>query len=121
MATANEGNSASLGKYGVAFTDTADVFTPPSGMVIIALQFLDAGTIHTLTSVDTDAGTRKYMNTANLAHASADNLEGTNGQIVAPANVFPAGMTIYGRWSSFRRNAAEATKGTVIYLGPKGS
>tara|TARA_R110000822_G_scaffold105292_1_gene232820 strand:+ start:387 stop:752 length:366 start_codon:yes stop_codon:yes gene_type:complete len=121
MATANEGNSASLGKYGVAFTDTADVFTPPSGMVIIALQFLDAGLIHTLTSVDTDAGTRKYMNTANAAHASADNLEGTNGQQVANNNSFPAGMTIYGRWSSFRRNAAAAAGGTVIYLGPKGS
>jgi len=121
MATANEGNMAALGKYGVAFTDTADVFTPPTGMVIIALQFLDTGVIHTLTSVDADAGTRKYMNTANSAHAAADNLEGTNGQVIAAANIFPIGTTIYGRWSSFRRNAANADAGTVIYLGPKGS
>ena len=121
MATANEGNMAALGKYGVAFTDTADVFTPPTGMVIIALQFLDTGVIHTLTSVDADAGTRKYMNTANSAHAAADNLEGTNGQQLALGNLFPIGMTIYGRWSSFRRNATGATAGTVIYLGPKGS
>jgi len=108
-----------LGKYGVAFTDTADLFTPPSGMVIIALQFLDAGAVHTLTAADTDSGTRRYMNTANSAHAAATNLEGTNGKTLAAANAFPAGMTIYGRWTSFKRNAAASGYGTVIYLGPK--
>ena len=121
MANTNDNNIAALGRYGVAFTDTADVFTPPSGMVIIALQFLDAGTIHTLTAADTDSGTRRYMNTANSAHAAATNLEGTNGKTIAAANTFPAGMTIYGRWTTFRRNAADSDKGTVIYLGPKGS
>ena len=121
MANISDLNDASLGKYGVAFTDTADVFTPPSGMVIIALQFLDTGVIHTLTAADTDSGERRFMNTANSAHAAATNLEGTNGKTIAAANVFPAGMTIYGRWSTFRRNAAGSTAGTVIYLGPKGS
>ena len=63
MANTNDNNIAALGRYGVAFTDTADVFTPPSGMVIIALQFLDAGTIHTLTAADTDSdkGTVIYL------------------------------------------------------------
>ena len=79
MATANEGNSASLGKYGVVYMDTTDLFTPPTGMVIIAIQFLAVNTLNTLTAVDTTSGTRKFMNTANAAHAAADNLEGTNG------------------------------------------
>ena len=121
MATANESNMAALGKYGVAFTDTADVFTPPSGMVIIALQFLDTGVIHTLTTVDTDSGTRKYMNTANAAHAAADNLEGTNGAQLDNTCIFPEGITIYGRWATAKLETADSNGGAIMYLGPKGS
>ena len=121
MATANESNIAALGKYGVVYMDTTDLFTPPSGMVIIAIQFLAANTLNTLTAVDTDSGTRKYMNTANAAHAAADNLEGTNGAQLDNTCIFPEGITIYGRWATAKLETADSNGGAIMYLGPKGS
>jgi len=121
MANTNDVNGAALGKYGVAYMDTTDLFTPPSGMVIVAIQFLASNTLNTLTSFDTDSGTRRYANTANAAHAAADNLEGTNGAQLDNTAVFPAGTIIYGRWSTVKLETEDSDGGALIYLSPKGS
>mgnify|MGYP001340996639 FL=1 len=121
MANQNDVNGAALGKYGVAYVDTTDLFEPPSGMIITAIQFLAQNTLNTLTSVDTDAGIRRYANTANAAHSSATNLEGTNGQQIDNTLVFVRGTIIYGRWNSVKLQTADSDGGIFIYLAPKGS
>lgn len=121
MANTNDNNGASLGKYGAAYLDTTDLFEPPTGMVITAIQFLAQNTLNTLTAVDTDAGARRFFNTANAAHAANESLEGNNGQQLDNTCIFPAGTTIYGRWNSVKLQTADGDGGVIIYLAPIGS
>ena len=44
---------------------------------------------------------------------TGDDLEGTGGQQLATAQVFPKGLTIYGRWTAFKPSAA----GVICYFG----
>ena len=48
---------------------------------------------------------------------SGDDLEGTGGQQLANAQVFPAGLTIYGRWDSVSMNADDTDGGIIAYFG----
>jgi hypothetical protein len=43
--------------------------------------------------------------------------EGTGGQALATAQVFPKGLTIYGRWDSVSLNADATTAGIICYFG----
>jgi hypothetical protein len=72
-----------LGQMGTIFEDTTGANI--SSKKIVAIQFVDDTAFTTLTPSDT----AKYIGT------------GTgNGQAVDSSNVFPAGMTIYGRWTT---------------------
>ena len=44
-------------------------------------------------------------------------LQGTGGQQLAAAQVFPKGSTIYGRWDSVSINADASTAGIICYFG----
>ena len=48
---------------------------------------------------------------------TGDDLEGTGGQQLASAQVFPKGLTIYGRWDSVSINADDADGGIIAYFG----
>ena len=109
MATlANQGvaSQASFGQLGSGFLDTADEYTPPSGYVVVAITCLADTSFDILTSED---GTRYF----GLAAAGA----GTNSQVIAAANIFPQGITIYGRWTHVGITADSAA-GVICYLGP---
>ena len=108
-----------LGKYGSVYLDTTDLFTAPDGMSIGAIYFIVANRINTLTAADTDAGHRRYFNTANSAHASGTIQEGTGGATIDNTATFIAGQIIYGRWETFKLQVADSDGGVVLYLVPK--
>ena len=109
MATlANQGvaTQASFGQLGSGFLDTDDEYTPPSGYVVVAITCLADTAFDTLTSED---GTKHF----GLAAAGA----GGNSKAIAAANIFPQGITIYGRWTNVGITA-DAAGGVILYLGP---
>jgi len=83
-----EANNAALGQLGSAFLDTdGTTFTPTDGVVVAITMITDCG-FDTLTA---DGGTGKFITTAGA---------GAGGDTLASGDTFPAGMTIYGRWTS---------------------
>ena len=78
-----------LGQNGSAFLDTdGSTFSPSGGNVVIAITMITDCGFDTLTA---DGGTGKFITTAGA---------GAGGDTLASGDTFPAGMTIYGRWTS---------------------
>ena len=114
---ANIDNGVMLGALGSTFTDDTGTVTPPSGMVIVAIQMISKNAIQRLVAENPD----KFYNT----DGAANNLvvgeetvdEGAGGlQIGAGSCTFPAGITIYGRWLS-AGFSADSTGGVICYFG----
>lgn len=102
-----------FGQHGSAYIDTATAVTPPTGKVIVAIQFLADNSPTGLVAEDPNT----IFNTVAAAHneSPATSVEGTGGLILtAGSQVFPKGLTIYGRWTSFTPSAA----GCIVYFGP---
>ena len=79
------------GQLGSLFEDGTDNITSKQ---IIAIQFLEDTTFTTLTP----SGSSLYIGTANQ-----------DGDAIDTSNVFPQGMTIFGRWTGYR-----LASGTII-------
>ena len=127
-----------FGQLGSVFNDGTGVMTPPVGKCFIAITMITdvkfsadpSGLIaqtkqHIDGTVSGDeygaviATTQglEYIGTSVAAHnLSADSetaISGAGGLIVDDSNVFPKGITIYGRWISIK-----PASGTIIaYLG----
>ena len=52
------------------------------------------------------------------AHLFIDGNEGTGGVQLATDNVFPKGMTIYGRWTAVSLAEDQNSDGAICYFGP---
>ena len=119
-----------FGQLGSVFTDSADnPITPPSGKVFVAITFLadtqleiTSGTGEGLTA-DTSGTANsglEYVGTAVAAHnltvGSETAISGGGGQIMDNANTFPAGMTIYGRWTNIEIGNGK-TGALIAYIG----
>jgi len=113
----NFANEVGFGQAGSVFLDASGASSPPTGAVFVAITFLDD------TIFDTGAGglvaedSAKFANTVAAAHDNADGsetaLEGSGGVVIDASNTFPAGITIYGRWSEI-----DITSGMLIaYIG----
>ena len=99
----NFANEVGFGQAGSVFLDASGASSPPTGSVFVAITFLDD------TIFDTGAGglvaedSAKFANTVAAAHDNADGSEtaseGSGGVVIDASNTFPAGITIYGRWS----------------------
>ena len=122
---ANIDHGVLLGALGSVHTDDTGAVVPPSGMVIAAIQFISKNTPTALIAEVPG----KFFNTAHAAnadgtHTSTDGTHPSNGLTVeegtggiALSNCeFPAGMTIYGRWTS-ATFAADSTGGVICYFG----
>ena len=110
MATlANQGvaSQASFGQLGSAFVDDGGAYTPPAGKVVVAITCLADTTFTALTPEAT----------GDCFGLAADSGQGTNNEVIDSSNVFPKGITIYGRWSAVTATAA-STAGVILYLGP---
>ena len=98
-----------FGQHGSAFIDGANLYTAPTGKVVVAMTFLE-DTI--FTSLTPEA-------TGDCFGIAANSGQGTNNEVVASGStIFPKGLTVYGRWTSFTPDAASAAGGVIVYLGP---
>jgi len=97
--------SYSFGQLGSGFVADAGAFTPPTGKVIVGIQFVTDSAFSLLTA---DANYTDDVAFAGSATQIAQN--GTNSDAVTDSITFPAGMTIVGRWT-----AATLASGSVIY------
>ena len=111
----SKANKMAFGQYGCSFTNTNTTLRPPTGHVIVAIQFLSNTTFDELSPVGGTSGLSFGDDTNEKGNASS------GGQIInagADSNltVFPEGMTIYGRWQSLTIDA-DATGGVIAYFG----
>ena len=126
----NMNSDVSLGQLGSGFHDTHSVtLVPPVGMVIMAVTFLEDVNLDVLTpelptdatfrgpTFDDSGTTRAQINSFGIATQTAKN--GAASAAVDASNVFPKGLTIYGRWTALSANAAgiNSTGGCIAYFG----
>ena len=114
MANVNDLYKASFGQYGSAFTDNSTTaITPDTGMIICAITFLhDTGLSALVAEDDINASNESFGLTA--SHTGA----GAGGLVIAAANIFPKGMTIFGRWTSVT-TTTNGDAGIICYFSPK--
>jgi len=91
---------------GSGFVDDTGAFTPPTGKVIVAVQFISDSTITTLTAIND--GDEAYFGTGTQ---TANN--GANSEAIDSGNTFPAGVTVFGRYSALTL----ATGSAIAYFG----
>ena len=109
--TDNEATNTSLGQIGSIFLDTATAVSPPAGLSFIAITILTADTQFADTDglVPEDGDGQTYISTEVASTSAA-----SGGTFIDSSNNFPAGITIFGRWSKITL----ASAGTIIaYVG----
>ena len=99
-----------FGQMGSGFSDQNDAVTPPTGKVIVAITFLEDTILSTLVAATDDDNASYFSHTAAVAGNGAGAAESD------AATIFPRGMTIYGRWSSFTPPTS-TTGGVIFYFG----
>ena len=101
-----EAQNASLGQAGAIYEEGTATITAPTGSVFVAIQFIEDTTFNSSSGlVAQDDTFWPNTQTGATGISAGDTLAGVS---------FPAGMTIYGRWSSFQLTAAGAV---IAYLG----
>ena len=113
--------SYGFGQFGSVFNNAVGAISPPSGKVFVAITFLTDTTLNTTLGLVADndiAAGLEYFGTGTLAHDAAlapDRGEsGAGGVAVVSTTIFPAGVTIYGRWTK----VTTVTSGQYIaYIG----
>ena len=105
--TVIESGNTQLGQGGSVFIDDTSAAT--FNGIVVAITMVEDTTFTLLTSETAkDGSTKYYANTAAVSAAAAGN---TNA--IDSSNIFPAGMTIFGRWT-----AVTLDGGSVIaYIG----
>ena len=126
----NLNNDVPLGQLGSAYLTDGNAFTPPTGRVVIAITMVEDTAFDQLVpevptdstfkgSVFDDSGTnRSDINCIGTVAVTAAN--GTNADAVGGSNVFPKGLTIYGRWKTVELNndlADPTTCAVILYFG----
>ena len=111
-----EAGNLGFGQVGSIFLDASGAASPPTGLVFIAITFLED------TVLDASGGLvaedeNQYANTEAAAHDEADGSEtatqGSGGTAIQVDNTFPQGATIFGRWTEI-----DITTGMLIaYIG----
>lgn len=112
---------------GAGFIDTTE--TPASSLIGKSLYLKSTGaflakvkSVGVDTSGVADASTLEIDRNVAIANSAVlavtDGDEGSGGVQLDTSNVFPAGMTIYGRWTAVSLAADQNSDGAVLYLGP---
>ena len=104
-----------FGQVGSAYLADTALFTPPNGLVVVAITIIDDVKFAALTpdtSYYTD-GTTGAEGVAFFGTTSPVGRNGTNADAVPVNDVFPRGITIYGRWTT-----VDLSQGSIIlYFG----
>jgi len=98
-----------IGQGGSAYLDTADLFTPPTGKVVVAINVVKANSSFTTITPANEQGF--YTGTSVTATAAGN---GTNAQAIAEADNFPEGQWIYGRFSGIQ--LADTNSAAFVYF-----
>ena len=103
--TVVESQNVGLGQVGSAYlTDMSTTYTPQAGRVVIAIQVID----------DCIFGAATTAESSDFTGTSIGAEEGGTNADAFGSDTFPAGITIYGRWTA----VALVTKGAVmLYMG----
>jgi outer membrane scaffolding protein for murein synthesis (MipA/OmpV family) len=103
----------------MAVTATNDL-TPPDGMVICAITMVGDDIKFDKLTADTSNSVVYGGSESNNAYFGIANAN-TNGNGEAVVSdgtpVFPAGLTIYGRWTAVSLHTADADGGIIAYFG----
>ena len=120
MGINSTGTAYNFGQLGSAHmhNDHGEDLTPPDGMVIVAITCLDATIFDKLTA-DTSNSVVYSGTESNLAYFATAGTANTggNGEVLQDDISFPAGITIYGRWTAVSLKAAQVTGGIIVYFG----
>jgi len=98
-----EQGNVTLGQAGVAFLSDTSTYTPPTGLVVVAIQFTE----DTLFDSSDATTAESYWPT------DAQGGSGTNSDAINQTTM-PQGMTIYGRWKTVAFDSGSA----FLYLAP---
>ena len=111
-----------FGQLGSGFLDGATLgnsLTPPTGKVIVAISFLATTRLDVLTPAldGLNSGGSLVADPGDLSFGIATQThgQGANSETVDTSQKFPAGMTIYGRWSAISMVAADPDGGLIAY------
>ena len=108
--TVQEAQNATLGQAGTAFLTDSSTYTPPTGQVVIAIQFVEDTVFD---SSDATLGADQSASSdSSLWATDAQGGPGTNSDAINGATM-PARMTIYGRW----KTVAIDSGSVFLYLG----
>ena len=124
----NMSSDVALGQLGSGFVDNTGAFLPPAGKVVIAITFMSDLKFSALTAElpsdatfkgpQTSAGVAETNSFGTVTQTAANGTQaGTTGYSVDASNVFPKGLTIFGRWKGFTLSAADSTGGVIAYFG----
>ena len=124
----NMSSDVALGQLGSGFVDNTGAFLPPAGKVIVAITFMsdlkfsaltaELPTDATFKGPQTSAGVAEINSFGTVTQTAANGTQaGSAGYTVDASNVFPKGLTIYGRWKGFTLSAADSTGGLIAYFG----
>ena len=111
-----------FGQLGSAFNDGTAAMTPPTGKVFVAITMLtdckfdDAA--GGLRADNNSAAGLEYISTSTAAHDAVESPDlgesGAGGLVVDSSNVFPKGITIYGRWTEIYPDSGSTL---IAYIG----
>ena len=104
--------SYSFGQLGSGYLDQNRVFNPPTGKVIVGIQFLQDTELANLVADTTQGNDAAFFSFADAADGN-----GSNADELENTALFPAGMTIYGRWTRVQLKVAQANGGIICYFG----
>ena len=100
--TAEEAHNIGIGQAGVAYLSDTSTYTPPSGQVVVAIQFTQDTVFNSSDATTADANWP----------TDAQGGPGTNSDPINQ-DLMLAGMTIYGRW----KTVAFGSGAAFLYLG----
>tara|TARA_Y100000004_G_scaffold87820_1_gene98449 strand:- start:781 stop:1176 length:396 start_codon:yes stop_codon:yes gene_type:complete len=108
--------TAPLGQAGAVYAASGtDTIIPPLNQVFVAIQMLEDTVFESSAGLVAE-NAEKYFNTEDAAHdlasGSESSIEGSGGAVVDSVT-FPAGMTIYGRWTKIDLNSGKV----IAYIG----
>ena len=94
-----------------------ELYTTSTGVIIGTVTALDPDGDNTKEISISDSSSISDGITLTFLRPGAINNEGVGGQTIATAQVFPKGLTIYGRWDSVSLNADDSDGGIICYFG----
>ena len=97
--------------------DNTQDLTPPDDMVIVAITMIDDTKFDKLTADTSNSVVYSGTETNNTYFGIANANTGGNGEALDTSIEFPAGLTIYGRWTVVSLHAAQTAGGIIAYFG----